>query len=101
MMWEGQGRRLSQRPLVTKEALETGLYGLSLCAGPSHRYQGQPQTNRAAPGTPGDMAPAACWYQHPVPKPAGGQVRTEVGRGALAPKVTVQQEMGVQVSIRG
>ena len=33
---------------------------------------------------------------------AGGQVsRTEVGRGALAPKVTVQQEMGVQVSIRG
>lgn len=33
MMWEGQGRRLSQRPLVTKEALETGLYGLSLCAG--------------------------------------------------------------------
>lgn len=78
MMWEGQGRRLSQRPLVTKEALErSGLYGLSLCAGPSHRYQGNQQTNRVAPGTPGDVAPAAAEHQH-CPKAsgwAGGQDR--------------------------
>lgn len=88
---------------MTKEAPETGLYGLSLlCVRLGHCYQGQPQTNRAAPGTPADVAPAACWYQHPVPKPAGGQASgTEAGRGALAPKVTVQQEVGVQVSTRG
>lgn len=68
MMWEGQGRRLSQ--LTSDHSPGSTLWPVALCGAESPLPRAT--NNRVVPHLA--TAPAACWYQHPVPKPAGGQV---------------------------
>lgn len=95
----GTGQEAEPAPTSDWEALEIGLYGLSLCAGQSPLPRAT--TNKqGCTGTPGDVGAGCLLVSAPCPKAsrwAGEQDRG--GTRGLHPKVTVQQEMGVQVSI--